>query len=85
MAVSRDFVAFFPWIEPTWAPDNQAKVVLLADSLSQRCSIHEKNDKKSRDTATLNLFFLFVVHFARFRIRPGYGLRDRLQGLQPKL
>ena len=85
MAVSRDFVAFFSWIEPTWAPDYQAKVVLLADSFSRRYLIHEKNDKKSRDTATLNLFFLFVVHFARFRIRPGYGLRDRLQGLQPKL
>ena len=35
-AVSRDFSEFFPTIQPTWAPDKQAKMVLLKDSFSRK-------------------------------------------------
>ena len=38
-AVSRDFrPQFFSWIEPIWAPDKQAKMVLLKNLFSRRYS-----------------------------------------------
>ena len=37
-AVSRDFLAFFSWIEPMWAPDKQIKMFSLKNSFSQMTS-----------------------------------------------
>ena len=37
-AVSRDFLAFFSFIEPIWVPDKQCEMVSLKNSFSQRYS-----------------------------------------------
>ena len=39
VAVSRDFLGLFsPWFQHTWAPEKQAKMILLKDSFSRRYS-----------------------------------------------
>ena len=37
-SVTRLFCIVSPWIQPTWAPDKQAEMILLKDSFSRRYS-----------------------------------------------
>ena len=56
-AVSRKCLAFFyPWIQSTWAPDKQAKMLLLKGSFSWRYSNVRKFDFAQCKSAWRHLF-----------------------------
>ena len=57
---------FFPWTEPTWTPDKQAKMVLLKDSFSRRYSWNTVSDFAQTNIARSQTPHRLTMHGVEF-------------------